>query len=101
MEAEVNERTHSGLPPRSVVSVTGLPLTDFYTAGIESGVLVSRGGIAGFGERSVHFADGSEEEIDVVLWATGFRASLDHLAPLGICANRAAASSWTTTPCRW
>ena len=47
VEAEVNDRTHSGLPPRSVVSVTGLPLTDFYTAGIESGVLVSRGGIAG------------------------------------------------------
>ncbi|MFJ6417772.1 flavin-containing monooxygenase [Paeniglutamicibacter sp. NPDC091659] len=84
VEAEVNDRTHSGLPPRSVVSVTGLPLTDFYTAGIESGVLVSRGGIAGFGERSVRFADGSEEEIDIVLWATGFRASLDHLAPLGI-----------------
>lgn len=84
VEAEVNERTHAGLPPRSVVSVTGLPLTDFYTAGIESGVLVSRGGIAGFGERSVRFVDGSEEQIDAVLWATGFRASLDHLAPLGL-----------------
>ena len=84
VEAEVNERTHSGLPPRSVVSVTGLPLTDFYTAGIESGVLVSRGGIDSIGERSVHFADGSDEEIDVILWATGFRASLDHLAPLGL-----------------
>ena len=84
VEAEVNGRTRSGLPPRSVVSVTGLPLTDFYTAGIESGVLVSRGAVARFGERSVRFADGSEEPIDVVLWATGFRASLDHLAPLGI-----------------
>lgn len=84
VEAEVNERTHSGAPPRSVVSVTGLPLTDFYTTGIESGVLVSRGGIARIGERSVEFADGSEEHIDVILWATGFRASLDQLAPLGI-----------------
>lgn len=84
VEAEVNERTHSGLPPRSVVSVTGLPLTDFYTAGIESGVLISRGKIDRFGERSVRFEDGSVEEIDVVLWATGFRASLDHLAPLNL-----------------
>lgn len=82
VEAEVNERTHSGLPPRSVVSFTGLPMTDFYAAGIESGVLISRGKIDSFGERSVHFDDGSSEEIDVVLWATGFRASLDHLAPL-------------------
>ena len=84
VEAEVNGRTRSGLPPRSVVSVTGLPLTDFYASGIDSGVLVSRGAIAGLGERSVRFADGGEEPIDVVLWATGFRASLDHLAPLGV-----------------
>lgn len=84
VEAEVNDRTQAGLPPRSVVSVTGLPLTDFYTAGIESGVLISRGKIDSFGERSVRFADGSVEEIDVVLWATGFRASLDHLAPLNL-----------------
>lgn len=84
VEADVNERTHSGLPPRSVVSVTGLPLTDFYVAGIESGVLRSRGKITGFGERSVYFDDGSSEDIDVVLWATGFRASLDHLASLSL-----------------
>ncbi|WP_258142611.1 NAD(P)/FAD-dependent oxidoreductase [Arthrobacter sp. MYb227] len=84
IEAEVNERTHAGLPPRSVVSVTGLPMTDFYAAGIESGVLISRGKIASFGERSVRFADGSSERIDVVLWATGFRASLDHLASLNL-----------------
>ena len=84
VEAAVNERTHAGLPQRSVVSFTGLPMTDFYAAGINSGVLISRGKIASFGERSVHFEDGSIAEIDVILWATGFRASLDHLAPLRV-----------------
>ena len=84
VENNVNARTRAGLPPLSVVSVTGLPLTDFYQEGIDSGVLVSRGAIDSLSARSVTFADGSTEEIDVILWATGFRASLDHLAPLGL-----------------
>jgi hypothetical protein len=32
----------------------------------------------------VRFADGTEEHVDAILWATGFRASLDHLAPLHV-----------------
>jgi NADH dehydrogenase FAD-containing subunit len=31
-------------------------------------------------EDGVRFADGSEVHADAILWATGFRASLDHLA---------------------
>lgn len=84
VEANVNSRTHSGLVPTSVVSVTGLPLTDFYQDGINSGVLVSRGGIKSLADHAVMFTDGTTENIDVILWATGFRASLDHLAPLGL-----------------
>lgn len=84
VEANVNNRTHAGLVPRSVVSVTGLPLTDFYQEGIDSGVLVSRGGIRSVSEHGVTFLDGTTEDVDVLLWATGFRASLDHLAPLGL-----------------
>jgi hypothetical protein len=30
----------------------------------------------------VRWADGRELEIDVILWCTGFRSSLDHLAPV-------------------
>ena len=33
-------------------------------------------------ERGVRWADGTELEADVILWCTGFRSSLDHLAPL-------------------
>ncbi|WP_045076611.1 FAD-dependent oxidoreductase [Psychromicrobium lacuslunae] len=82
VERAVNERTRAGLPPISVVGVTGLPMTPMYQAGIDAGVLRSRGAIDSFGPHSVTFRDGSVEEIDTILWATGFRASLDHLAPL-------------------
>ncbi|MHA7180809.1 NAD(P)-binding domain-containing protein [Arthrobacter sp. MDB2-24] len=82
VEAEVNARTSAGLPPASVVSVTGLSLTAQYQAGIDAGILVSRGPLAELREQSAVFADGSEEPVDAVLWATGFRAALDHLAPL-------------------
>jgi hypothetical protein len=30
----------------------------------------------------VRWPDGTEQRADVILWCTGFRSSLDHLAPL-------------------
>jgi hypothetical protein len=30
----------------------------------------------------VRWADGTLQPVDVILWATGFRSALDHLAPL-------------------
>ncbi|MFD1214557.1 NAD(P)-binding domain-containing protein, partial [Arthrobacter sp. GCM10027362] len=82
VERKVNERTRAGLPPLSVVAATGLPLNEMYRAGIESGVLASRGRLERITDGGVVFADGSAEPVDAILWATGFRASLDHLAPL-------------------
>jgi hypothetical protein len=32
----------------------------------------------------VRWADGRFERVDVILWATGFRPAVDHLAPLGL-----------------
>jgi hypothetical protein len=32
----------------------------------------------------VVWPDGHEERIDTVIWCTGFRYALDHLAPLGV-----------------
>ncbi|OYN88658.1 NAD(P)-binding domain-containing protein [Parenemella sanctibonifatiensis] len=43
VERRVQAYTTQGLPTRSVVANTGLPLTDQYIASIRSGVLVSRG----------------------------------------------------------
>ncbi|NYE96451.1 thioredoxin reductase [Psychromicrobium silvestre] len=82
VEQAVNERTRAGLPPISVVGVTGLPMTQMYQNGIDSGILVSRGPLRSLGEHSAVFDDGTAEPVDAVLWATGFRAALDHLAPL-------------------
>lgn len=82
VERKVNERTAAGLPPLSVVGVTGLPLTQQYRDGIAAGTLVSRGPLQGLTPSGAVFPDGTIFAADVVLWATGFRAALDHLAPL-------------------
>ena len=82
VEQAVSERTRAGLTPLSVVAATKLPLTAQYQKGIEDGVLHSRGPLAQLLPDGAVFADGSTADADVILWATGFRASLGHLAPL-------------------
>ncbi|AIY01433.1 putative oxidoreductase [Arthrobacter sp. PAMC 25486] len=82
VERRVHERTSAGLPPLSVVGVTGLPLTQQYQNGIAAGTLVSRGALRELTPAGPVFEDGSTCDADVILWATGFRAALDHLAPL-------------------
>ncbi|MEU6700605.1 FAD-dependent oxidoreductase [Pseudonocardia sp. NPDC046786] len=80
--ALVEERVRAGLPPSSVVGVTGLGLTPEVRAGITSGVLRRRPMFAALTPDGVRWADGSTEPADVVLWATGWRPALGHLAPL-------------------
>ena len=86
--ARVDERTRAGLPPGSVVGVTGLPLTEEYQRGIDRGVLVPLPMFARIVPDGVRWDPAdvppAPEHLpaDVLLWATGFRAGLDHLAPL-------------------
>ncbi|MER5509436.1 NAD(P)-binding domain-containing protein [Streptomyces sp. NPDC002766] len=80
--ALVEERVRQGLPPRSVVSVTGLPLNDAIRQGLADGVLDRRPMFDRITPDGVTWADGRHIEADVILWATGFRAVIDHLAPL-------------------
>jgi cation diffusion facilitator CzcD-associated flavoprotein CzcO len=82
VERRVDERVRRGLVPTSVVAATGLPLTEEYRRGIDAGVLVARPMFTEITETGVRFTDGTEVHADAILWATGFRASLDHLAPL-------------------
>ena len=47
-------------------------------------VLHARGPFARFTPRGVQWADGSEAPFDTVIWCTGFRPALGHLAALGV-----------------
>ena len=80
----VEERVRRGLPPASVVSVTGLALRTQERRAAELGAYVRRPMFAVIEPDGVRWADGSFESVDVILWATGFRAAVDHLAPLGL-----------------
>ena len=80
--ALVEDRVRRGLVPGSVVSVTGIPLTPALKAARDRGVLDRRPMFSEITSRGVRWADGTEQAADVILWATGFRSSLDHLAPL-------------------
>ncbi|WP_086725932.1 NAD(P)-binding domain-containing protein [Streptomyces carpinensis] len=82
--ALVEERVRQGLPPRSVVSVTGLPLNDAIRQGLEDGVLDRRPMFDRITRDGVEWSDGQRVTADVILWATGFRAALGHLTPLGL-----------------
>lgn len=78
----VEDRVRQGLPPSSVVSVTGLPVTPAVLAMRERGVLQRRPIFSEITPSGVRWPDGTELSCDVILWCTGFRSALDHLAPL-------------------
>lgn len=48
------------------------------------GVLQARGPFSEIRGNTVIWDKDSEEKIDVIIWCTGFKSKLDHLAPLGI-----------------
>ncbi|MFB7357169.1 NAD(P)-binding domain-containing protein [Streptomyces gardneri] len=80
--ALVEERVRLGLPPQSVVSVTGLPLNDAIREARASGVLDRLPMFDRITPTGVAWDDGRTVDADVILWATGFRAAIDHLTPL-------------------
>ncbi|GGG75322.1 oxidoreductase [Parapedobacter pyrenivorans] len=80
--AIVEDRVRKGLPPRSVVSVTGLPVTPAIESMRARGVLNRLPMFSEITAQGVRWSDGREQLADVILWCTGFRSSLDHLAPL-------------------
>jgi cation diffusion facilitator CzcD-associated flavoprotein CzcO len=82
--AMVDQQVRAGLPPRSVVSVTGLAATPAVVAAQAKGVLRRQPMFDRITPDGVAWADGRFEAADVILWCTGWRASLDHLAPLGL-----------------
>ncbi|MDR6610940.1 NAD(P)-binding domain-containing protein [Leifsonia sp. 1010] len=73
-------RAGEALP--SIVSGTGVPRTRRIAAGIERGVLTERPMFTRIERDGVRWPDGSFTRADAIIWATGFRPELRHLAPL-------------------
>ncbi len=80
--ALVEDRVSRGLPPASVVSVTGLALREQERAAQARGAYVRRAMFASVEPAGVRWPDGQFEPVDAILWATGFRPAVGHLAPL-------------------
>lgn len=82
--ARVDARVRAGLPPESVVRATELMLTPEVLAARRRGLLARRPMFDRLVPTGVAWADGTTLDVDVILWCTGWRAALDHLAPLGL-----------------
>lgn len=66
----------------SIVSGTGVPRTRRIQSAVDRGLLVSKPMFSRLEANGVRWDDGSFVEADVIIWATGFRPELRHLAPL-------------------
>jgi hypothetical protein len=73
-------RTGRALP--SIVSGTGIARTRRIQAGIERGLLIAKPMFTSIEPDGVRWPDGSFQKADAIVWSTGFRPELRHLAPL-------------------
>ncbi|WP_105036351.1 NAD(P)-binding domain-containing protein [Cryobacterium aureum] len=80
MQQDRAARAGKALP--SIVSGTGVPVTRRIAAGIDRGLLVARPMFARIEPKGVRWSDGTFTEADAIVWASGFRPELRHLAPL-------------------
>ena len=85
----VADRVRRGLPPASVVGVTGLALRPQEREAERLGAYRRRPMFERIEPTGVRWADPSTgsgqaafERVDAILWATGFRPAIGHLAPL-------------------
>jgi putative flavoprotein involved in K+ transport len=70
--------------PGGVASLGDVVMVPPVRAARERGALVAHPMFERLTEGGLAWADGTEHEADVVLWCTGFRPDLGHLAPLGL-----------------
>ena len=77
-----DEAAREGRALPSIVSTTGVPRSRRIQAAIERGLLDPRPMFSAVEEHGVRFPDGTFQHADAIIWATGFRPELRHLAPL-------------------
>ncbi len=80
--ARVADAVRAGRMPGSVVGVTGLVVTPWVRRAMDDGVLTRLPVFDRVTPDGVAWDDGRSVRADVILWATGFRAAVGHLAPL-------------------
>lgn len=80
--AEQDAAARAGLPLPSIVHGTGVPLTRRNAAGRAKGLLVERLMFSSIEPDGVRWPDGTFSPADAIIWATGFRPELRHLAPM-------------------
>lgn len=77
-----DEAARAGRTLPSIVSGTGVPRTRKIQAALERGILETKGMFARIEADGVRFADDEFQRADAIIWATGFRPELRHLAPM-------------------
>lgn len=80
----VDERVRMGMAPESVVASTGLIWTPELRRAQSRGVLERRPMFREITPDGVRAPSGAVEPVDAIIWATGFRWELGHLAGLGL-----------------
>lgn len=80
--ARVDAHTRAGGAPTSVVSNTGLFRSPLTAGAQERGVYRRLPMFQMLTPDGATWADGSHRRLDAILWATGFRPAIEHLAPL-------------------
>ena len=77
-----DEAARAGRALPSVVSGTGVPRNRRVQAAIDRGLLVAKPMFSAIEPTGVRWDDGSFQAADAIVWSTGFRPELRHLAPL-------------------
>lgn len=82
--ARVEDRVRQGLPPLSVVSVTGLALREQEHDAERRGVYRRQPMFDHITATGVRWSNGRRQDASAIIWATGFRPDVAHLAPLSL-----------------
>lgn len=80
----VEQRVRRGLPPQSVVGVTGLALREQEREALALGAYERRPMFERIEADGVRWSDGTSEPAEVIIWATGFRPVVAHLRDLAL-----------------
>ena len=84
VEERVRARVEAGLRPLAVVAETGLPVNEMTESLKERGLTKRWPMFSSFEADGVRWDNGDFWQADAIVWATGFRPELRHLAPLGL-----------------